>query len=83
MVMVFAPITNGTLTMLQADASPVAFPDAPPLDDHVTMMAPLPPVADPDKLMLDAVLVETVAFTSRARGAGAVGGMMVAEVCGA
>ena len=80
MVKVFAPVTSGRLTMLQADATPAAVPEAPPLDDHVTMMTPVPPDADPDKLTLDAVLEEATAFTSRAKGAGVVGGTVVDEV---
>jgi hypothetical protein len=72
MVMVFAPVTRGTLTMLQADAKPAAVPEAPPLDDHVTVIPPIPPAADPDKLTLDAVVVEATAFTVRARGDGTV-----------
>ncbi len=82
MMMVFAPITSGTLTMLQADAGPVAVPEAPPLDDHVTVMTPVPPAADPDKLMLDAVVVEATAFTARVRGRESQAGP-VAEVCAA
>ena len=90
-VMVFAPITKGTLTMLHADASPVAVPEAPPLADHVTVITPVPPAADPDKLTLDAVVVEIVALTTRAKapgvggggGGGVVGGMVATEVCGA
>jgi hypothetical protein len=68
MVTVFAPVTSGILTMLQADANPVAVPEAPLLDDHVTAMMPVPPVADPDRSALDAVVVEDAAFTVKARG---------------
>src|SRR4051812_3920482 len=82
MVMVFVPITNGTLTMLQAEAGPVGVPKAPLLDDHVTVMTPVPPPADPDKLTVDAVVVEIVAFTVRTSGPGG-GGTIVTEVCGA
>jgi hypothetical protein len=87
---VFAPVTSGRLTMLQADAGPAAVPEAPPLDDHVTVMTPVPPAADPDRLTLDAVVVEATAFTVRVRGGvgggvvgGTVGGTVVAEVCAA
>ena len=68
MVIVFVPVTNGTLTMLQADASPVAAPEAPPLADHVRVIAPVPPVAEPDKLMIDEVVVDATAFSVRTRG---------------
>ena len=83
MVMVFAPVTSGILTMLQPDPSAAAVPEAPPLDDHVTMMTPVPPDADPDKLTLDAVVVEATAFTTRAKGAGVGGGTVAGEVCAA
>ena len=62
--------------MLQADARPAVVPEAPPLDDHVTVMPPVPPAADPDKLTLDAVVVEATAFTVRASE----GGTVVIEV---
>ena len=83
MVMVFAPAISGILTMLQADASPAAVPETPPLDHHVSVMTPVPPDADPDKLALDAVVVEATAFTTKAKGAGVVGGTVVGEVCAA
>ena len=90
MVTVFAPITSGRLTMLHSDASPAAVPDAPPLDDHITVMTPVEPAADPDRLALEAVVVEATAFIVRVRGGvgagvvgGAVGGTIVAEVCAA
>ena len=86
MVMVFAPVTKGTLTTLQEDASPVAVPEAPALDDHVTVMTPVPPAADPDRLTLEAVVVEATAFIVRVRGGivgGTGGGTMVTEVCAA
>ena len=77
-VMVFAPMASGTFAALQADTMPDAVPDVPVLDDHVTVMMPVPPAADPDKLTLDAVVVEAVAFIVKARGAG----MGVIELCG-
>src|SRR5689334_20882359 len=83
MVMVFAPAISGILTLLQADASPAAVPETPPLDHHVSVMTPVPPDADPDKLALDAVVVEATAFTTKAKGAGVVGGTVVGEVCAA
>lgn len=79
-VMVLVPSSSGTLTMLQADAGPAAVPEAPPLDDHVTVMTPFPPVADPDKLTLGAVVGETTVFTIKVRGSG---GPVGAEDCGA
>ena len=82
-VTVFAPTTSGILPMLQAGAGPAAVPEAPPLNDHVTVMTPVPPAADPDKLTLDVVVVEATAFTVRARagaGPGAVGGTVAVEV---
>jgi hypothetical protein len=72
-VIAFVPITSGTLMMLQADASPAAVPEAPPLADHATVMAPVPPAADPEKLTLDAVVVEATAFTVRPRAGVGVG----------
>jgi len=78
-MMVFAPIASGTFAALQADAIPDAVPDVPVLDDHVTVMTPVPPAADPDKLTLDAVVVEAVAFIVKTRGVGT----GVVEVCGA
>jgi hypothetical protein len=77
MVMVFAPVTSGRLTILQADAGPAAIPEVPLIEDHVTVMTPVLPDADPDKLTLDEVVVEATAFTVKARagvGAGVGGG---------
>ena len=61
-------------------------PDAPLLDDHVTVITPVPPDADPAKLTVDAVVVEATALRVRARGGvglGAGGGTGVIEVDGA
>jgi len=75
-VMMFAPTASGILAMVQADADPAAIPEAPVEADQITVIAPDPPVADPDKLTLAAVVVEVTWFTVNARGAG-VGGMTV------
>ena len=70
------------MAMLQAAAEPATTPDAPPLDDHVTVIALVPPAADPDKLTLDAVVVEATPFTVNVKGEPG-GGGTVMEVCAA
>jgi hypothetical protein len=80
--MLLAPTARATLEMLQAAAEPAAAPDAPPLEDHVTLIAPVPPAADPDKLTLDAVVVEATPFTVNAKGELG-GGATGVEVCAA
>jgi hypothetical protein len=67
-VRVLAPTTRGTPATLQADAEPAAVPEVPPLADQMTLMAPDPPVAEPDKLTLEAVVVEATAFTVSVKG---------------
>ena len=79
---VLAPTASATLAILQAEAEPAATPDAPPLDDHVTLIAPVPPAATPDKLTLDAVVVEAAPFTINAKGDPGGGGAGV-DVCAA
>jgi hypothetical protein len=81
-VIVLAPTASATLAMLQAAVDPAAIPDAPPLEDHVTLTTPVPPDADPDRLTLDAVVVEATAFTVSDRGEPGGGGAVV-EVCAA
>jgi hypothetical protein len=81
-VIVFGPAASATLAILQAAAVPDATPDAPPLDDHVTLTAPVPPAAAPDKLTLDTVVVEATPFTVNTKGEPGGGGAVV-EVCAA
>jgi hypothetical protein len=78
-VMVLAPITRGTPETLQADAEPAAVPEVPPLADQITLMAPDPPVAEPDRLTLDAVVVDATAFTVSVKGEPG-GGAVVVDV---
>jgi len=63
--------------MLHAAAEPATTPEAPPLEDHVTLIAPVPPAAAPDKLTLDAVVVETTPFTVNVKGEPGGGGKAV------
>ena len=65
------------LAMLQAEAEPAATPEEPPLDDHVTAIVPVPPAAAPDKLTLDAVVVEATPYTVNAKGEPGGGGTVV------
>ena len=58
MVMIFAPTASGILAMVQAVADPAGIPDAPAEADQATVIAPDPPVADPDTLTLEAVVLE-------------------------
>lgn len=81
-VMTFAPIISGILEMLQAEADTAAVPEPPPLDVHVMVIALDPPPADPDKLTLEAPVVEATPFTVSVRGEPDGGGMVV-EVCAA
>jgi hypothetical protein len=71
MVMTFVPTTSGTFAIAKG-AEPAAIPDALPVD-HVTVIAPDPPVADPDKLTLDAVVDDIAWFSVNAREAAAGG----------
>src|SRR5579863_10542139 len=74
MVMVFAPTASGTLGMVQAEAEPVAVPEAAPVD-QVTVIVPEPPEAEPDTLIADADVVDGGTVTVSVRGAVGIGGM--------
>ena len=83
-VMVLAPTESGTLAMLHAAVEPAAIPDAPPLKDQVTLTIPVPPDAEPDRLTLDAVVVEGTAFTVNTKGdPGGGEGAEAVDVCAA
>jgi hypothetical protein len=71
-VIVFDPITSGTLSMLHAAGEPVAASEAPLLDDQVTAMAPEPPEAEPASEIEDALVATGGVLTTSVRaGVGA------------
>ncbi len=76
-MIVLAPMASAMLAIFQAAVEPAATPDAPPLDNHVTAIAPVPPAATPDKLTLDAVVVEATPYTASAKGEPDGGGNVV------
>ena len=80
-VMIFGPTDSGILAMVQADGDCAAIPEAPVEADQATVIAPDPPVAEPDKLTLATVVVDTTWFTVNARAAG--GGGMTVDGCAA
>lgn len=79
-VIVFAPIARGMFEIVQAAAVPRAVPEA-VASDHVTVIVPEPPCADPVKLTADAVVVAAGGFTVRVSADGA--GAGAAELCAA
>jgi hypothetical protein len=86
-VMVFNPDANAIFGMLHAAAVPNAPPDTAIEDetiDHVTVMVPDPPAAEPDKVTADAVVGVTTGLTVRVTAplAGA-GAGVPAPVCDA
>lgn len=75
MVIMFAPTASGTLGTVQAEAGPVAVPEATPVD-QVTVMVPEPPEAVPDMLIADAKVVEDGMVTVSVSGVVGLGGFV-------
>ena len=73
MVMVFAPTASGTLGMVQAEAGPVAVPQAAPVD-QVTAIDPELPEAEPDMFIADPNVVDGGMVTVSVSGAVGFGG---------
>ena len=67
-VMMLGPTINGTFEMVHADAEPVAMPENPRSLDHVSVIAPDPPVADPNTLVIDVVVGEATGLTTSVKG---------------
>ena len=70
--MVFTPVAKGIFAMVHAVAEPVAMPEIATEDDavdHITEIAPGPPDAAPDRLIVPSAVVAAVALTERVSGA--------------
>jgi len=75
-VIVLTPVASAIFAMVHAAAEPVALPDTAIDDDavdQVTEIVPDPPVAEPERLTVDAVVVAAVALTAMVSAPGAVG----------
>ena len=62
-VIVLTPKMRGTLAAVQAGPAFCAVPEYPPLVAHVNTIGPLPPVAEPDSAIADALVAAPAAFT--------------------
>jgi hypothetical protein len=68
-VIVFTPIARAMFEMDQDAALPLAPPEDEAID-HVTVIVPDPPAAEPERFTVVAVVVEGVAFTDNVNKAG-------------
>jgi hypothetical protein len=73
--MEFEPTASGTLGMVQAEAAPMAVPEAAPVD-QVTAIVPEPPEAEPDRLIADAEVLDGGTATVSVRGGVGLGGFV-------
>ena len=80
-VMALGPIASGILKMTQFMTLSEAAPDEPVLDAHVTLTAPVPPLAVPKSRSVEEDVVSGVTLTVRVKGPSP-GGTTVPD-CGA